>query len=167
MTRLRTVLLVCALLFTASGCELAAPGQTEDEEKVTILGTWTGPQEGNFKKLLENIGIPYEYQGTAAQREVLLSQVQAGEPPDIVVMPGIGELAEYANQGRLKRLDSHDIYNKGEYGPPWQPSGIGEGPVYWVPLRADLKSIVWHRKDTDAPTSPQPLSRDAVRLGVT
>ena len=163
MTRLRTVLLVCALLFTASGCELAAPGQTEDEEEVTILGTWTGSQEEEFKKLLGNIGIPYEYQGTAAQREVLLSQVQAGEPPDIVIMPGIGELAEYAQQGRLEELD--DVYKKSEYGPPWQPSGKGAEAVYWVPLRADLKSIVWHRKDTDPPKSPPPPTSWCMGMG--
>ncbi|MER5219042.1 ABC transporter substrate-binding protein [Streptomyces flaveus] len=163
MTRLRTVLLVCALLFTASGCELAAPGQTESEERVTILGTWTGPQETEFKKLLDNLDIPYEYEGTAAQREVLLSQVQAGEPPDIVIMPGLGELAEYAQQRRLKPLDR--LYEKSEYGPPWQPSGKGSGEVYWVPLRADLKSIVWHRKDTAPPKSPPPPESWCMGMG--
>ncbi|GGK50065.1 hypothetical protein [Streptomyces flaveus] len=116
MTRLRTVLLICALLFTALGCELAAPGQTDSEEKVTILGAWTGPQETGFKKLLDELDIPYEYEGTAAQREVLLSQVQAGEPPDIVIMPGLGELAEYAHQERLQKLDDDD-FEKSEYGP--------------------------------------------------
>ncbi|WP_461057073.1 extracellular solute-binding protein [Streptomyces pseudoechinosporeus] len=164
MTRLRTVLLVCALLFTASGCELAAPGQTEGEEKVTILGTWTGRQGERFEDLLDGFGIPYEYQGTAAQREVLLSEVQAGEPPDIVIMPGVGELAEYAQQGRLEELHD-DVYKKSEYGPPWQPSGKGAGPVYWVPLRADLKSIVWHRKDTDPPKSPPPPTSWCMGMG--
>ncbi|MFE9648792.1 ABC transporter substrate-binding protein [Streptomyces sp. NPDC006365] len=164
MTRLRTVLLVCALLFTASGCELAVPGQAESEEKVTILGTWTGSQEVEFRKQLEDIGIPYEYQGTAAQREVLLSQVQAGEPPDIVIMPGLGELADYANQRRLTVLTS-DVYNKSEYGPPWQPSGKGAEEVYWVPLRADLKSIVWHGKDTEPPKSPAPPTSWCMGMG--
>lgn len=165
MTRLRAVLLVCALFFTAVGCELAAPGRTESEEKVTILGTWTGPQGERFEELLDDFGIPHDYEGTAAQRDVLLSQVQAGEPPDIVIMPGLGELAEYAHQNRLKRLDGLDVYNKGEYGPPWQPSGNGAEPVYWVPLRADLKSIVWHRNDTDPPKSPQPLSSWCIGMG--
>ncbi|MFC4472628.1 ABC transporter substrate-binding protein [Streptomyces xiangluensis] len=165
MTRFRTVLLVCALLFTAAACELAAPGRTEDQEKVTILGTWTGRQGEQFEELLDGFGIPYEYQGTAAQREVLLSEVQAGEPPDIVIMPGLGELAEYANQGRLEELSHHDIYEKSEYGPPWQPSGKGAGSVYWVPLRADLKSIVWHRKDIEQPKSPQPLSSWCIGMG--
>lgn len=164
MNRLRTVLLVCALLFTALGCELAAPGRTESEEKVTILGTWTGPQEDQFKKLLGKLGIPYEYQGTAAQREVLLSQVQAGEPPDIVIMPSVGELAEYAEQRRLQELDD-EVYKKNEYGPPWQPSGKGSGKVYWVPLRADLKSIVWHRKDTAPPKSTPPPESWCMGMG--
>jgi alpha-glucoside transport system substrate-binding protein len=163
LTRLRTVLLACALLFTASGCELAGPGQTESEEEVTILGTWTGRQGERFEDLLDGFGIPHDYEGTAAQREVLLSQVQAGEPPDIVIMPGLGELAEYAKQDRLKPLKG--LYNQAEYGPPWQPSGNGAGPVYWVPLRADLKSIVWHREDTDPPKSPQPLSSWCIGMG--
>ncbi|NGO43293.1 ABC transporter substrate-binding protein [Streptomyces ureilyticus] len=164
MTRFRTVLLVCALLFTASGCELAAPGQAEGEEEVTILGTWTGPQETEFKKLLDKLDIPYEYEGTAAQREVLLSQVQAGEPPDIVIMPGLGELAEYAHQDRLEKLDDK-VYKKSEYGPPWQPSGKGTESVYWVPLRADLKSIVWHRKGAEPPKSPAPPTSWCMGMG--
>jgi alpha-glucoside transport system substrate-binding protein len=151
------------MVLTAAGCGLAAPGQAEGEEKVTILGPWTDRQEGQFRKLLDTFGIPYDYQGTAAQREVLLSKVQAGEPPDIAILPGVGDLAEYADQGRLKPLDG--LFEESEYGSPWQPSRDGAGSVYWVPLKADLKSIVWYKKGNEPPKSPAPLEKWCIGMG--
>ncbi|MGC5412495.1 carbohydrate ABC transporter substrate-binding protein, partial [Streptomyces sp. DT225] len=111
------LLLVLALLLTAAGCGLAAPGGSDAEPRVTILGPWTGEQERQFKDVLDGFGIPYTYQGTAATREVLLAEVQAGNPPDIAILPGVGELVEYAKEGRLQSLAG--LYDEKEYGTPW------------------------------------------------
>ncbi|MGJ3561318.1 hypothetical protein ACR6C2_35885 [Streptomyces sp. INA 01156] len=39
-----------------------------------------GQQAEQFETLLHGFGVPFRYQGTAAQRDVLLSKVQSGSP---------------------------------------------------------------------------------------
>ncbi|MBA8942557.1 MULTISPECIES: ABC transporter substrate-binding protein [Streptomyces] len=148
------VLVVVMLVITAVGT-VVLWARHDDREPVTILGTWTAKQGEQFEAVLRSFGIPFRYQGTAAQREVLLSKVQSGEPPDIVIMPSIGELAEYAEQDLLEPLDA--LYDPEEYGGPWKPTGSGSGHVYWVPVKADLKSIVWYREGERPAASPAPL----------
>ena len=156
------VFLVVMLLIAAAGL-VVVWAQQDDEEPVTILGTWTADQETHFKEVLGSFGIPFRYQGTAAQREVLLSKVQAGEPPDIVIMPGIGELSEYADQNHLKPLDR--LYDPRQYGSPWNSTGTADGHVYWVPVKADLKSIVWYREGHKPADSPAPLESWCMGMG--
>jgi alpha-glucoside transport system substrate-binding protein len=156
------VFLVVMLLIAAAGL-VVVWAQQDDEEPVTILGTWTADQETHFKEVLGSFGIPFRYQGTAAQREVLLSKVQAGEPPDIVIMPGIGELSDYADQNHLKPLDR--LYDPRQYGSPWNSTGTADGHVYWVPVKADLKSIVWYRQGHEPANSPAPLKSWCIGMG--
>ncbi|MEU6015272.1 carbohydrate ABC transporter substrate-binding protein [Streptomyces sp. NPDC047515] len=160
--RVRAVLLVLALVLTASGCGLAAPGGDE-EPRVTILGSWTDDQEKQFRDVLDGLGIPYTYQGTAATREVLLAEVQAGNPPDIAILPGLGDLVEYAAEGRLRSLKG--LYEPKEYGPPWQPRAKDIAHDLWVPLKTDLKSIVWYPKGRIPPSGPAPLASWCIGMG--
>jgi alpha-glucoside transport system substrate-binding protein len=114
--RFRMLVFVVVMLLIAAGGMVVVWAQHDDEEPVTILGTWTAEQAEQFEDVLRGFGIPFRYQGTAAQREVLLSKVQSGEPPDIVIMPGLGELAEYAESDLLEPLDK--LYEPREYGAP-------------------------------------------------
>lgn len=159
----RSLLLVLALLLTATGCGLAAPGGGDTEPKVTILGPWTDVQEEQFTDVLDGLGIPYTYQGTAATREVLLAEVQAGNPPDIAILPGVGELVEYAEEDRLQPLTG--LYDEKEYGRPWLPEARGLDQHLWVPLKVDLKSIVWFRKGETPPAGPAPLGDWCLAMG--
>ncbi|MFD7428511.1 carbohydrate ABC transporter substrate-binding protein [Streptomyces sp. NPDC059818] len=164
--RTRALLFVLAVLLTASGCGLSAPGGSDEEPKVTILGPWTDDQERHFKEVLDGFGIPYTYQGTAATREVLLAEVQAGNPPDIAILPGVGELVEYAAEDRLLPLSG--LYDPTEYGSPWRPRAQGVDDDLWVPLKADLKSIVWYREDGEGAApgrSPAPLKSWCIGMG--
>ncbi|TXS60954.1 carbohydrate ABC transporter substrate-binding protein [Streptomyces sp. sk2.1] len=161
--RLRAVLFVLCLALTAAGCGLAVPGGDDGRPKVTILGPWTGEQEKQFKGVLDTLGTPYTYQGTAATREVLLAGVQAGDPPDIAILPGIGDLVEYAAENRLKPVGRPA--GAPAYGRPWQPEAEGMDADLWVPLKADLKSIVWYRTDRPPPSAPAPLGSWCIGMG--
>ncbi|WP_407564974.1 extracellular solute-binding protein [Streptomyces sp. 184] len=154
--RLRRTLVAAAVAAVLAGCVGGQPPVDEAVDRpVTVLGPWTGTQEDTFEELLDGRDFDYVYQGTAAQREVLLSQVLAGTPPDIVIMPGTGELADYAAEGRLQPLDGRGLYEPGHYAAPWTPRATGESGrrVYWVPVRAALKSIVWYRAADGRPES--------------
>jgi alpha-glucoside transport system substrate-binding protein len=164
VTRLfRVLVFVMAMLLVAAGGMVVTWVQQDDEEPVTILGTWTAAQEERFETLLRGFGIPFRYQGTAAQREVLLARVQSGEPPDVVIMPGLGELAEYADQNLLEPLN--ELYEPREYGAPWKPTGSPSENVYWVPVKADLKSIVWYRKGNPPADAPARVESWCMGMG--
>lgn len=71
---------------------------------VTLLANWSGANEQNLR---DSVIEPFEdkyrihvvYQGSSAESQVLAADVESGTPPDVVVMPGPGELADYASQG--------------------------------------------------------------------
>lgn len=121
---------------------------------VTLLANWSGANEQNLR---DSVIEPFEdkyrihvvYQGSSAESQVLAADVESGTPPDVVVMPGPGELADYASQGRLKSLDG--LVGTKDFGPTWMPAVRGAKSTgdhtYWVPVAADLKSMVWHRGD--------------------
>ncbi|MGW0844873.1 extracellular solute-binding protein [Streptomyces sp. NPDC002787] len=163
MTRRFKVLVLFVVLLLVSAGSMVAVWTQRDEEPVTILGPWTDDQGEQFEKVLRGFGIPFEYQGTAAQREVLLSKVQSGEPPDIAIMPGVGELAEYADQRRLESLNG--LYAEDEYGSPWKSESEPPGEAYWVPVKADLKSIVWYREGNQPINAPAPLASWCIGMG--
>ncbi|MFF7393163.1 extracellular solute-binding protein [Streptomyces scabiei] len=160
--RFKVLVLLAALLLVCAG-GMVAVWSERDDEPVTILGPWTDKQGEQFEDVLRSFGIPFEYQGTAAQREVLLSKVQSGEPPDIAIMPGVGELAEYADQNLLKSLNG--LYAEEEYGAPWKPVSSPREDAYWVPVKADLKSIVWYREGERPANSPAPLTSWCIGMG--
>lgn len=161
--RFRMLVFGVVMLLIAAGGLVVVWAQHDDEEPVTILGTWTAKQAEQFEAVLRDFGIPFRYQGTAAQREVLLSKVQSGEPPDIVIMPGLGELAEYADRDLLEPLDG--LYDPRQYGAPWMSAGSPSGHAYWVPVKADLKSLVWYREGETPGTSPAPLKSWCIGMG--
>jgi alpha-glucoside transport system substrate-binding protein len=161
--RFKVLVLALVMLLVTAGSTVALWARHDREEPVTILGTWTAGQADRFETLLRGFGIPFRYQGTAAQREVLLAKVQAGEPPDIVIMPGIGELAEYADQHLLEPLD--DLYDPREYGAPWMSAASPSDHLYWVPVKADLKSVVWYRQGAAPARGPAPLRSWCLGMG--
>ncbi|MBC9725304.1 extracellular solute-binding protein [Streptomyces sp. TRM68367] len=164
MTRpFKLLVFLVVLLLVSGGSLVAVWAQRDDENPVTILGPWTDTEEEHFEAVLRELGIPFDYQGTAAQREVLLSKVQAGEPPDIAIMPGVGELAEYAGQRLLQPLD--DLVDEDEYGSPWQSVSRTSDYVYWVPVKADLKSIVWYRPGNKPAAAPAPMESWCIGMG--
>ncbi|MFF1378638.1 alpha-glucoside ABC transporter substrate-binding protein [Streptomyces sp. NPDC058308] len=140
--------LAACLLAGAAACGGGRP------ETLVVLGPWTGPEGEAFEAMLHRLddgtGKTYTYQGTRSLRETLGAQLEADDPPDVAILNSIGELTEYARAGRLTPLDRAATARA--Y-PPWTPplSVDGMRRTYWVPLKVDLKSLVWSRKGRSAP----------------
>jgi alpha-glucoside transport system substrate-binding protein len=130
---------------TVTGCGAAADGTT-----VTILVAWSATELTAFGNTVIR-GFENAYPGTVVQVEStralnsdLDADLQQGSPPDIAALPSIGAISKYAGQGALQPLDS--LIDATAYGAPWQslirpqPSGH----VYAVPVKADVKSLVWY-----------------------
>jgi len=145
-TRLLSLPLSIALASAAAtGCGAAAGGTT-----VTILVAWSGTELTAFENTVIR-GFEAAYPGTTVQVEStralnsdLDADLQQGNPPDIAALPSIGAISQYAGQGALKPLDG--LIDATAYGPPWRSLIRPEpgGHVYAVPVKADVKSLVWY-----------------------
>ncbi|MGW2326561.1 ABC transporter substrate-binding protein [Streptomyces sp. NPDC001700] len=134
------------LVLTAVGA--GDTGGQRSRGSVSVLATWTGDEAAAFRDLLKSFtdesGIRVDYQGTTALREVLSSEVKAGTPPDIAVLPSPGELATYADAPLVPLQKVLPARTLAAYGPLWKPAPHGDGAVYGIAVKADLKSIVWY-----------------------
>jgi alpha-glucoside transport system substrate-binding protein len=145
MTRRTYTVLALCLALVATGVAAGVWWTHRWKGTVTVLGNWTGGDRDRFRTAVLD---PFErehrirviYQGSSAESQVLAADVEAGTPPDVVIMPGPGELAAYVAAGRLKPLDG--LFDPDDYAPMWAPRVAGG--VHWVPVKADLKSMVWH-----------------------
>ncbi|MXM66475.1 extracellular solute-binding protein [Streptomyces sp. HUCO-GS316] len=148
---LRALLAAACLLALVPGCTAHPPAP------LVVLGPWTGAEGEAFEAALERLddgtGRTYTYEGTRSLRETLVSQLEADDPPDVAILNSIGELTEYARRDKLKPLA--EATAERAY-PPWAPTLLVDGRrrTYWVPLKVDLKSLVWSRGDASdrAPT---------------
>ncbi|WP_258564087.1 extracellular solute-binding protein [Streptomyces himalayensis] len=144
--------LACALLALAAlsgGCAQGA------KETLVVLGPWTGPEgkafEAMLKQLDDGTAYTYAYEGTSSLRETLVAQLEADAPPDVAILNSIGELSEYAHRGRLRPLEKAA---ERAYAPWAGPLRVqGRLHTYWVPLKVDLKSLVWSKTGTSGGTS--------------
>jgi alpha-glucoside transport system substrate-binding protein len=83
-------------------------------------------------------------QGTRALNEVLAADVQNGTSPDIAILPTLGELHQYQQNGTLRRLDDAIGPQQKEYSKKWlKIQKLGTENLYGVVVKADLKSIIW------------------------
>jgi len=142
---MRNVLAVLLLLAAClTGCGPAAGART-----ITVLASWTGDEGAAFEQVLAGFtaqtGVRVRYQGTRAVSEVLASDVQNGNPPDIAVVPNPGELVTYVRSHNLYPLDEVlGVPLSERYGPQWLRLQVaGQAHLYGIAVKVDLKSIVW------------------------
>ncbi|MEV0221625.1 alpha-glucoside ABC transporter substrate-binding protein [Streptomyces sp. NPDC050704] len=146
-------LLVACLLALVPGCTSDTP------DPLVVLGPWTGKEGEAFEAALgqldDGTGRTYTYEGTRSLRETLVSQLEADAPPDVAILNSIGELTEYARRDQLKPLAERTAERA--Y-PPWAPTMLVDGRrrTYWVPLKVDLKSLVWSKEDTPSDAGDDP-----------
>lgn len=157
-TLLRCLVVGCLLAATAltTGCS------REQDRVLVILGPWIGDEEKAFKdhtipileEILEKKEVDREidYQGTRSPRETLVAQLRAGSSPDVAILNSLGELVEYAREGAVRPLS---MKTGKRARAPWAPDIMlsGESEAYWVPVRIDLKSIVWTRAEVADPVT--------------
>lgn len=160
------VLSVLALLTTAcleeDGGGEAAPGGDEgtagedgaavEGGEVSILGAFTD-EGGQFRDVLaqfsEESGIDVTYEGSADFETLAVSRVEGGNPPDILLFPQPGLMAQFAERGQLQPLG--DIFDPAELEERLLAGlidlGMVNGELFAVPIWISVKSLVWYPKD--------------------
>jgi len=178
-TRSRLAAGVAALAVTALG--LAGCGPVTSRQTVTVLGTWTGQEEEQFQQVLApfeaRTGIDVRFEGTRDFEAVLNGRIQSGDAPDLALMPSEGDLAQYAQDGRLIALDSLspavDVARlRHDYQPTWLRVGLvtgrdGRDRQYGIVVKGTRKSLVWYSKahwKLPTPTTLEALVGESRRL---
>jgi alpha-glucoside transport system substrate-binding protein len=149
MRPLRRLSVFLAAVMAAGACSMV-----EADEPLTVLASWTGAEETAFKQVLKGFedetGIKVNYTGTRALNQVLQADVQKGQPPDIAVLPSPGELAKYVSGEYVHDVDGILGDNpEASYSAQWLALlKVKTGKIQAIPVKADLKSIVWYNPVT-------------------
>jgi alpha-glucoside transport system substrate-binding protein len=138
-------MLTAALMLTATLCGCAGTSSGSD---VTILVTWAPgtPQRAAFDQVINTFKSEYKLnvkvESTRALDQELDADLSQGNAPDVAALPSIGEITQWEKY--LKPLNG--LVKSQDFGAPW--SGLmrpfGGSRIYDVPVRADVKSLVWY-----------------------
>jgi len=143
---------------TASPTTTAAPATTVAPSGGALAGTSvtiTGPERaeeeaGAIQDALDIFAkandMTITYTGDADWEANINVQVEGGNPPDISIFPQPGKLADFARAGNLKPLgDSAAAATAANWPASWTAFGNVDGVQYGVPVKTDLKSLVWYQ----------------------
>jgi alpha-glucoside transport system substrate-binding protein len=150
-THLIRTLLAFGLCAASAACGTAVPSGP-----VTIMIPWDPVTDaGEYNAFMtvihqfeDNTGIQVQPEVSRAVSEQLDADLAVGHPPDVVDLPNPGTVDQYRGKG-LQPLG----ISLRDYAQPWRGLAmLGTRTVYAVPVKADIKGLIWYA--TDAITSP-------------
>lgn len=119
-------------------------------EPVSVMGVWAGDERDAFEKVVfpftEETGIGMAFEATRDLAAVLTTRVEAGNPPDLAILPNPGQLQELAAAGALVDISAFmdmDQFQQ-DYAQSWIDLGSYEGTLYGHFVGASNKSLVWY-----------------------
>jgi alpha-glucoside transport system substrate-binding protein len=138
----------------ASSAASSAPSAAANlsGKTVTVSGAFVDTEAAAFavamKPFEDATGVKVVYNGDKSFEQQLNVQVQAGNPPDVALLPQPGGMKNYAAQGKLFPLPADIVASiDANYGPGWKDVGTAaDGKVYGVFHRVNLKGLVFYPK---------------------
>ena len=101
--------------------------------------------EGALDLFEAETGILVEVQSTNGSPDLRDELIDAGEPPDIAIVHGPATVVAYAERGLAVPLSTHGLsLFEDNFGSRWAEQLTHDGDVYGIPVRADVKSLVWY-----------------------
>jgi alpha-glucoside transport system substrate-binding protein len=112
---------------------------------ISILGVWQADEEETFRTILapvlDGCNLNLSYEGTRDLATVLSTRVEGGAAPDIAALPNPGSLVNYYEN----MVPLADVgVNPDNYAPGWVARGSVNGTWYGLPVKTDVKSLVWY-----------------------
>ncbi|WP_190220867.1 ABC transporter substrate-binding protein [Streptomyces griseosporeus] len=155
---------------SAGGGDKALSGQT-----VTVAGVWSGSEQKNFQKVLdaftEKTGAKTQFVSTGDNVSTVVgSKIEGGNAPDVVMVPQVGVLQQFAQKGWLTPLSATATKSvDAGYAPVWKKYGSVDGKLYGLYFKAAHKSTVWYSPDalTQAGVQPPKTFDDLLKAGHT
>ena len=144
LSLLVSVVLVFGLLF-------AGPVDVQaQDDSITVMSVWGGQELEAFKKVAASFeaatGIEVKHESTRDLPTLLTTRLEAGNPPDIVHLTGMGMMKDHAEDGNLVDLknvfDMNELWK--EYDEKWIDLAEYNDGMYGLFISADVKSLVWY-----------------------
>ncbi|MDQ0596618.1 alpha-glucoside transport system substrate-binding protein [Streptomyces canus] len=171
MMRRRTALLTgCTALVLALGSTACGGGpvsagggdQAFSGQTVSVAGVWSGSEQKNFQKVLdaftEKTGAKTQFVSTGDNVSTVVgSKIEGGNAPDVVMVPQVGVLQQFAQKGWLKPLSPATRKSvDANYASVWKDYGSVDGTLYGLYFKAAHKSTVWYSPDALDEAGVQP-----------
>jgi len=103
------------------------------------------PYIDSFKPFEECTGATVDYQADKQFEQQILVRAEAGNPPDIAIVPQPGLLAQLVGTGTVVEAPQGVSDNVDEFwDPAWKEYGSVDGTFYAAPSGASVKSLVWY-----------------------
>jgi alpha-glucoside transport system substrate-binding protein len=94
----------------------------------------------------DTVNIDIEFAGDADWEANINTQVEGGNPPNIAFFPQPGKLAEFFLAGDVKPLsDAANAATDEFWLDGFQTTAAIDGVQYGIPVKTDLKSLVWYQ----------------------
>jgi alpha-glucoside transport system substrate-binding protein len=111
----------------------------------SIVAPEDQPHKDTYKLFKTCTGADVKYEGSKEFEAQLPVRVQAGNPPDIALVPQPGLLKTLVATGKVVEAPSAVSDNADEFfGEDWKAYGTVDDKFYAAPLGANVKSFVWY-----------------------
>ncbi|MGW0781069.1 ABC transporter substrate-binding protein [Streptomyces sp. NPDC002913] len=121
-----------------------------DGQKLSVAAVWTGPEQANFTKVLDEFekrtGATVTF--VPAQDPIvnfLGTKIAGGQPPDVAMIPQVGAVQQAVAKKWAKPVGNEARAQLGQnYSKVWQDLGAVDGTQYGVYFKAANKSLIWY-----------------------
>jgi alpha-glucoside transport system substrate-binding protein len=135
------------------GEEREAAGDLEGQT-VEVAAVWTGAEQERFQMILdafaEDTGAQTKFTSTGDDIAAVLGpRIEAGDPPDLAILPQPGLVTDFVDQGALQPIDDVAGDEVDENFPSsWRELFTHDGQLYGVFFKAANKSTMWYSVPT-------------------
>ena len=122
-------------------------------QSISILTPETGAEfegfQAGMQPFIDATGVDIEYNSSRDASTELTLGVEGGNPPSIALIPQPGRTVQFAEAGDAKPIPQ-DILDEitPNFDPYWFELATSGGSVYGVPVKGDVKSLVWYSPAT-------------------
>jgi alpha-glucoside transport system substrate-binding protein len=112
----------------------------------TIVDPEGATQQASYDPFEECTGVEIEYEASREMEAQLPTRVQAGNPPDIAILPQPGLLQTLVRDydAVLPAPEQVEANVDEGWAPEWKEYGTVDGEFYAAPLGSNMKSFVWY-----------------------
>jgi alpha-glucoside transport system substrate-binding protein len=117
----------------------------QEETTVSIIGTWGGSELESFEAVCAESGVDISFETTRDLDAILTTRTEAGNLPDMAILPNPSKLKELARANVLTPLGYLDEKSlEKDYARSWIDLGSYAGDLYGIFFKTANKSVIWY-----------------------